>query len=303
MEDVIVYNYAFIKELSENFNAELDEETINNLLQIKKNNKFIRRRSPLRLKYKISTANTWRSERENQELSNEDRLINNLTSCLNKLSEHNYEVILKDVQMIFNDNNEDLKLISKLICEKAMVEKIYSDIYAKLIRDLYKSNDDCKIVEYVRDNCNDFFKNTVSAVLTELKEDIDNYEKICEILKNKAIFTGGFIFIANLFKCDIINYDLVKEYYDSLVEYTRVSPKEQITRYLDAIISVIESCGKDLEAYDKENFKENFMNIVYDLIKDKKRVAPKHKFKLMDIIEIYENGWEKPDDEGWHQVK
>ena len=61
--EVIVYEYEFIEQLSTIFNAELDENTLNNLLEIKKNNKFIRRKSPLRLSYKTTAADTWRKNR------------------------------------------------------------------------------------------------------------------------------------------------------------------------------------------------------------------------------------------------
>ena len=74
--EVIVYSFNEIEELAKTFNAELDQEVVNNLLEIKKNNKFIRRKSPLRLKYKISTANAWRNEREGQDLSKEDKIAN-----------------------------------------------------------------------------------------------------------------------------------------------------------------------------------------------------------------------------------
>ena len=50
VEGVIIYNYKTIENISSTFNAVLDEDIINNLLEIKKNNKFIRRRSPTRLK-------------------------------------------------------------------------------------------------------------------------------------------------------------------------------------------------------------------------------------------------------------
>ena len=55
---VIVYEYDFIENLSNTFSAELDEDILANLLEIKKTNKFIRRKSPLRLSYKMTAADT-----------------------------------------------------------------------------------------------------------------------------------------------------------------------------------------------------------------------------------------------------
>lgn len=302
--EVIVYNFEMITNLAKTFNAELDEEIINNLLEIKKNNKFIRRKSPLRLKYKISTANAWRNEREGQNLSENDKLVNLLISNLNKISDQNYIVILSDIKEVYKsniDNDDVIKMITETICEKAMTEKIYSNLYAKLISDLYKSHNS-DIVNYTQDICNKFFEDKIETSLNELKDDIEDYENICKILKNKMEFTGGFIFIANLFKYKIIDYDLVKQYYDSLIQYTNISPKEQIGKYIDAIISIIDNCGEYLENFDNDVFKTNFMEIVYQLISNKKKVVPKYRFKLMDIIEKYDNNWKPLDKDGWQQV-
>ena len=79
-----------------------------------------------------------------------------------------------------------------------MTEKIYCDLYAKLISSLSKDNDS-KLVNYSKDICNQFFEKNINASLNELKDDTCDYENICKILKEKAEFTGGFIFIANLF--------------------------------------------------------------------------------------------------------
>ena len=94
----------------------------------------------------------------------------------------------------------------------------------------------------------------------------------------------------------------MKQYYDSLIQYTNISPKEQIGKYIDAIISIIDNCGEYLEKFDNDVFKDNFMEIVYQLISNKKKVVPKYRFKLMDIIEKYKNNWKPLDNDGWQQV-
>ena len=45
--DIRRYPFSFIESLSENFDAVLDTETINSLLQIKRDNKFVKRNNPL----------------------------------------------------------------------------------------------------------------------------------------------------------------------------------------------------------------------------------------------------------------
>ena len=305
-EEVIVYDYDTIKLLASQFHAELDEDTINNLLEIKKNNKFIRRKSPLRLKYKISTASAWRNERENGEnIPENEKFINVVISNLNKLSEQNFDLLLGDITKLYNEHKNDdekVNLMISAICSKAMTEKIYSNLYSKLISELDKSGDS-KISEYTILECETFFTKNIKNDIQEIKENIEDYEKICEIIKTKSEFIGGFVFIANLYKYNMVKYEVVDRYYKSLLEYTNISPKDFTGKYIDAIVSIIDSCGENLESNfnDKSHFKTIFMEPIYDLVKDKKRVIAKYRFKLMDIIEKYENDW-KIDDDGWKVV-
>ena len=82
-DNVIVYDINFINELASTFNAILDEDVQNNLLEIKRTNKFIRRRSPIRLKYKISVADKWRDSRLNTDtILDIDKYDNSLISNL-----------------------------------------------------------------------------------------------------------------------------------------------------------------------------------------------------------------------------
>ena len=304
-EGVIVYDYETINFLASSFNAELDEDIKNNLLEIKKNNKFIRRKSPLRLKYKISTANTWRNERETGEnISENDKFVNSIVSNLNKLSEQNYDLIQDDIKLLYNNNDTDdkIQLLIKTICSKAMIEKIYSGLYAKLISGL-NSEPNNILYSYTIHECQAFFEKNIENNIQEITENLEDYDKICEIIKVKSEFIGGFIFIANLYKYGVVKYEVVEQYYKSLLKYTNVSPKEYTGKYIDAIVSIIDSCGSDLEKHfdDSSEFKEIFMRPIYEFIKDKKRIVAKYRFKLMDIIEKYENDWSINDD-GWKIV-
>lgn len=286
----IVYEYSFIENLAKNFSAELDENIINKLLEIKKNNKFIRRKSPIRLKYKISTANIWRKERENKELSEEDSYINLIVSKLNKISNKNYSLILDEIvntNKQYHNKIETSFILSDTIFNKSMDENIYSNLYAKLINDL--NIDDLN--KNLNKKCNDFFEE-INKSNNEITDDFeDNYDKLCNILKQKSKMLGGYIFIANLFKYNIVEYEIVKNYYLSLINLTKLATEDTIGKYIDSIVTILDNCGKSLNENDK-NFKEIYMNYIYELIKDKDRVKAKYRFKLMDITDKYESNWE-----------
>jgi len=289
MSYTTVYEYSFIEKLAKNFSAVLDENIINKLLEIKKNNKFIRRKSPIRLKYKISTANIWRKERENQELSDKEMYINLIVSNLNKISNNNYSLILDEIINInkqYHDKMETSLILSNTIFNKSMDENIYSNLYAKLINDLNISD----LNKNLNKKCNDFFEEINKN--NEITDNFgDNYDELCAILKQKSKMLGGYIFIANLFKYDIVEYEIVKDYYLSLIHLTKLAKEDTIGKYIDSIVTILNNCGKNLNKNEK-NFKEIYMDYIYELVKDKERVKAKYKFKLMDVTDKYENNWE-----------
>lgn len=295
--DIIVYDAEFIKKLSSDFNAILDEDIQNNLLEIKKNNKFIRRRSPIRLKYKISVADKWRDERLNNGENDKDRHKNLLVSNLNKLSNVNYPQIITIIKDLFKEIDDSLKFeLTDLIFDKAITENIYSNLYANVIHDLSGIYNEIK--EKIISKCNDFFNKTHNNVTETI--DTDDYEHLCEVIKSKARIVGGFIFIANLYKHDIVTYEIVLSYYEKLISYTEAAPPEYVGKYIDAIVSIIDNCGEDLEKHDKESFKQNFMEKCYNLTKNKDKLVPKYRFKLMGVCDKYESNWEESDD--WNKV-
>ena len=91
MSQIQTYSFNFIEDLSNNFKATLDQELMDCLMEIKKHNKFIKRKSPIKMKYVISTSQKWRNEREsNENISQELQVINNLQYNLNKISDKNF---------------------------------------------------------------------------------------------------------------------------------------------------------------------------------------------------------------------
>lgn len=322
----IVYTFETIEEIASTFNARLDDDIIQKLLDIKRNNIFIKRRAPLRLKYQIHSNNTWRRDGiDNPTISPIENLTNLLISNLNKLSNKNYDIIFKEIQDIYrktlldiSNHNSSREIVSenifesldnyendfikvelvvlKTIVEKAMNEQNYSEIYAQLVKDIQDSKLIDSVCNHIINMCDQFYIENIGVSVEQLSNNID-YDRLCELYASKSKFIGGFIFIANLFKLDLLSYDIVKKYFDGLIDYFNNSPTQYTDKYLDTIISVLSNCGKELElTTNKETFYEDFMKLVLE-IKDKNVVKGKYKFKLLDLIELYENNW--ANDNSW----
>jgi len=299
---IIVYEYEFIEHLANTFSAELDEETLESLLEIKRTNKFIRRRSPLKLSYKVTAADTWRKAREEVGVESTNN-IKLLITNLNKLSEINYPQITTKVVEIYSKlTEEEVSPFIKSLCDKASTENIYCGLYAKLINDISKSNPETaeKTICVVLEFCNNFFDKFNETVVEEL-QNVTDYEKLCEIMKAKSMLIGGYIFIANLYKYKIVSYETVHKNYRSLINLTNKAPKDLVGKYIDAILSILKNCGSSLEKDYPEDFKSNFMDICYKLSKKDSDLLPKYKFKIMDICDKYEHNWTSPDSE-WNKV-
>ena len=98
----------------------------------------------------------------------------------------------------------------------------------------------------------------------------------------------------------MVSYDIVLSYYNKLISYTNAAPIDFIGKYIDAIVSIIDNCGEALEKYDTATFKENFMDMCFDLINNKKQLPPKYRFKLMGVCDKYNSNWKDSDD--WNKV-
>jgi len=290
------YPYELIMRLSESFDAVLDEETINTLLQIKRDNKFVKRNNPLRLKYKLGDG--WRNDNkfDDTELSNEEKYNSLIVSNLNKLTSNNYQNILKEIlETLELYNIIKINIFIDLIFEKAIDEQMYSNVYAKLLADVLNIFNDKVYTTYLTDKCDKFYADNINndKSLIEIKIDTDmNYDDLCKKFLEKAKFLGGFVLISNLFNYNLVSYDIVLNYYNGLKEYVKNSPKDTIGIYIDTIISILISCGKALRKYNTGNFNINFLNIAIELSKDKEKVIPKYRFKIMDVLELIHNNWE-----------
>jgi hypothetical protein len=291
MTDIQTYTYDFINSLSERFSATLDTDLMNCLMEIKKHNKFIKRKSPIKMKYVISTSEKWRNERESgEQVSLELQVYNNLQYNLNKISDKNFKPISEIIMTIFSNNYEFEDKLFEIIFEKGISEKIYSSLYGKLIYDIETKYPDKKIRIKIKSLCDLFYNTNINTISKKI--DISgNYDDLCEAFKEREKFVNGFNFISSLFNYSIVEYQLIKEFYNQLISNIENSPTELTDKYLDTLICILNNSGEFLYKYDKENFEVNFMSYIMKLKKNKDFIKPKYRFKLMDLLDLYKNQW------------
>jgi hypothetical protein len=313
---VRVYQFDFIQMLNKSFDAVLDDEIIARLLEIKRNNRFVRCKSPIRLRYKIkdSVAQQWRKERE--ESSNQsptEKYEMSIQSNLNKISTKNYSVILDQVvqcntifitsitegddpESIRVSRNKGIEILITLIFEKASKEKTYSELYAQLLSDIEKMGYPY-ISEYCRQKADSLYNDTIKTRIQDCNTEMDE-EEIRNVFKTKMKFTGLFLFIANLFVHSIMTYDEVKRYYDGLISYFELAPLEYCDSYIESICQMVRLAGYSLEksAESKDAFQNDFMKVLYTYqamkTDENPKMSNKNRFSIMDVTDLYKRGWD-----------
>ena len=289
MAKVVKYTESDFDQISEFFTAELDINIIEDLKEIKKNNKFIRRKSPIRLKYKISNWSKSREDLDN--LSDTEIVSKSITSNLNKLTDDNFDLIYTEIKNIIDKYTQiDLKLIIDIIFEKSLEESFYSKVYSKLIINIIDDTDtDKNIKNYLLDKLESYFNNLHKLQINLIGADID-YDELCKINQNKSSIIGFIELVSNLFNDNYFPYDSIKDFYVKSIDNIS-SEEENIDMLISICIGIMSNSGLKLKTDYKEDFNSLFLSKMNNLIENKLVVIPKYKFKILDTLDLIKNNW------------
>tara|TARA_Y100000991_G_C21969213_1_gene348500 strand:+ start:194 stop:1063 length:870 start_codon:yes stop_codon:yes gene_type:complete len=287
MAKVVKYTESDFDQISEFFTAELDINIIEDLKEIKKNNKFIRRKSPIRLKYKISNWSKSREDLDN--LSDTEIVSKSITSNLNKLTDDNFDLIYTEIKNIIDKYTQiDLKLIIDIIFEKSLEESFYSKVYSKLIINIIDDTDK-NIKNYLLDKLESYFNNLHKLQINLIGADID-YDELCKINQNKSSIIGFIELVSNLFNDNYFPYDSIKDFYVKSIDNIS-SEEENIDMLISICIGIMSNSGLKLKTDYKEDFNSLFLSKMNNLIENKLVVIPKYKFKILDTLDLIKNNW------------
>jgi len=153
------------------------------------------------------------------------QLMNEIRACLNKISNKNYDQQRDAIfQWLSDDSTTNIEIIAQSIFDIASSNKFYSELYAKLYRELIQKHE--------------FFVNYVSNLLQNYYEGMDaieivdantNYDRFCDNNKlndrRKALST----FIVNLMKQGVL---------------PKVEVLQLIIRLQEKVISAVDVEGK-----------------------------------------------------------
>ena len=283
MNSIITYSLDDFKQISENFDAELDDEVVKTLIEIKKNNRFSKRKTPLRLKYTL--ANTWRLiDNKNSDLTREEILCKLVTSNLNKLSNDNFDIILNLIkEQIDSYSDVSYEVVIDIIFEKSLEENFYCDSYSKLIFNLVYQEELKK--EYLIKKCDIFYKNFLEEKIDESLLKSDDYDIVCSINEKKSNILSGFTMISLLFNLNLFKYEYIKEIFTEIVTKLDKSESNYLGIYIDVIIVLLENSNDTIQKNNIEDYNNLFIKTIDKNISDKDRILPKYRFRMKDLLD------------------
>jgi hypothetical protein len=237
-----------------------------------------------------------------------EKTLNDIRICLNKISQKNYdniqELIIGYIDIIkqTEDSQESMKKVANHIFEIASTNKFFSDIYARLYKELVNRYD-------IFQDILSHFISTFTDKFKDIKyfDQNTDYDGFCANNKINDARKATSIFIVNLVKKEVLSKDILLSTIHSIIniilEYIDIPDKvnevEEITENMFLLVSEShiymnispnESIDKSTEGLPNES---NSWNLILEKIreisqmkvKEKKSLSSRALFKYMDIMD------------------
>jgi hypothetical protein len=211
-----------------------------------------------------------------------------IRNILNKITDNNYDSqkneLINMIDNICKDDNYDKNLnnIYNIITDIIKNNIYFSIIYAKLCRDLFDVNNFFleKVIEDGKQLSN-------YLLLIENNKDKNNYNNLCNHNKNNDQKKSILLFFVNIFKNDIVNFniltkildEILEKFEENIIKLEEKENNEDLTELLFIIMTNID------ELDDK--YKKKLIEITNYKVKNYSGLSNKIIFKLMDIIDKY----------------
>ncbi|MCJ7636328.1 MAG: MIF4G domain-containing protein [Nitrososphaeraceae archaeon] len=209
---------------------------------------------------------------DNQQLYSEFR------SILNKLTETNFEVLSKDIIALNIATREHLVALANLIFKKAIIDKEFCPIYAKLSRHLAGLN-------IIEDNKKIFFRDLLVNECQQTFNACISYDPtnkdvtgINDITKERA--TGCIRFIGDIYNHDLLTNKIVNSCFLLLLMKIN-NPNGYI---IDCISDLLKTSGKLFMSRCPKETELIFQKI--ELAVKSGKLSNKDRFALMDMIDL-----------------
>ena len=226
----------------------------------------------------------WRIIRKNIKAppkTKEEEIINEINSYLNKISNKNFSVLSEKIIAVLLTNKNLIEVTIDNIFQKAVYQPTYCKQYVILCNCFIENNMD--IGEILNEKCKIYDKLLDCQTKTDCitTDNISDYDKFCDSIKEKSFKTGFSQFIGELFNNNLINMEIVenniKLQLNSLTNLGDLDD-EFIENTIICLCQLIKTTRHKINM-------TNFMTDISKLI-DMGILSKRLKFKLLDIKDL-----------------
>lgn len=218
-------------------------------------------------------------------IEKKDGVMNSIRSCLNKLSEKNYEANkIELLELINNLESENLTIVANNIFDIASTNKFYSKIYANLYKELLNK---FTIFDEILKNFVSVFTETIKNI--QYVEQNKNYDEFCEYNKKNDKRKATSVFIVNLVTNEVLSVNTLSEIVIKLQsvmkEYMNVPYKtNEVEEITENLFLLVHSILKNTNEWP--TILENITHISKCKAKDYPSLTSRCIFKHSDILDI-----------------
>jgi len=300
------YTINFIDSLRLSDNSELPKQTITHIdnidKELNKYFKFLLDKKPYNSKKKYSDKknfdnkkvgdSSWRLKQKRKKIFSDDDgdeksiSLREINLTLNKINVNNYNKLKENIIVHFKDK-ELLSYIVENMFQKAVSQPGFCDIYVKLYKELISIEETTQglVSNIISQKC-DSYLDILGNGDNEFNSE-DNYDKICEIVKQKEYIKGYSQFIGDLHNNGIIEISKINLFINTIlnnIEFNKQKENEKnnIEEYINSLYAIIECIGMNFNNIDEYQIKkETFIRYSKD-----SDLTSKAKFKFMDISDL-----------------
>jgi hypothetical protein len=220
----------------------------------------------------------------------DDAMKNKIVSDLNKISQQNYESVLKNIVGVYSRIADDERPWAlRLIITNATRQHVFADLYVSLYRDIVKSSPEDKVT--AEKILQEFLNQHKETILTELSNG-DNYDEFCEANKVKTSRIGLSIFLAEASNINMIPPEIIGKHAAVLVDVldtirlnASTIPKESSENQVDCVLKFFTIVAKTKLSRSGFQICLKKINDLSETERKEKKLSPKGRFAIMGFVE------------------
>jgi hypothetical protein len=220
----------------------------------------------------------------------DDAMRMKIVADLNKLTDKNYDVIVKQIQALYSRISEDLKgNVLKLIIENSTKQHMFACEYMRMYMDLIKDTKKEQILgtKILQEE----LTNHISTIFTEITNG-ENYDDFCNANKLKETRIGLSIMLGEACNLGMIRPQTIGQHalnllksMDKIRENASSTNRETVENQTECVIQFFKTIAKT------KILRDGFQSCISDfekllhLEKTEKKLNPKARFALMDFLD------------------